>query len=65
MTNWTINTFVYTELISPITCEYIVLFKMCEPQNGFPYASCWYDVAITTQDNFKHYKQFKNIIKQY
>ena len=27
--------FVHTELISPIICEYIVLFEMCEPRNNF------------------------------
>jgi hypothetical protein len=41
------------------------IYKMCEPQNGFPYAPCWYDIPITTQGNFKYYKQFKNIIRQY
>ena len=38
---------------------------MYEPQSGFPYAPCWYDVPVTTQGNFKHYRQFKNIIKHY
>ena len=47
------------ELISPITCEHIVLFKMCELRNGFPYTPCWYDVPVIAQDNFKHYRQFK------
>jgi hypothetical protein len=56
-----INMFVHIELISLITCEYIVLFKMCELQNGFPYAPCWYDVHVTTQDNSKHYRKFKEI----
>jgi len=54
-----INTSVYIELISLITCEYIVLFKLCELGNGFPYTLCWYDVPVTTQDNFKYYRQFK------
>ena len=35
------------------------MFSKCEPQNEFPYAPCWYDVPVTTQDNFKHYRQFK------
>ena len=65
MINWAINTSVHIELISPITCEYIILFKMCEPQNGFPDAPYWYDVPVIAQSNFKHYRQFKNIIKQY
>jgi len=46
-----INTSVHTELISPITCEYIVLFKMCELRNKLPYAPCWYDVLVTAQGN--------------
>jgi hypothetical protein len=46
---------VHTELISLITYDYIVLFKMCEQRNGFPYALYWYDVPVTTQGNFKHY----------
>jgi len=54
-----INTSVHIELISLITCEYIVLFKMCDLRNGFPYTPCWYDVPVTTQDNFKYYRQFK------
>jgi hypothetical protein len=58
-TNLVINTSVHIELISLITCEYIVLFKMCELRNGFPYAPCWYDVPVIAQDNFKHYRQFK------
>ena len=58
-TNLVINTFVHIELISLITCEYIVLFQMCELRNGFPYTPCWYDVLVTTQNNFKHYRQFK------
>ena len=58
-TNLVINTSVHIELISLITCEYIVLFKMCELRNRFPYTPCWYDVLVTTQNNFKHYRQFK------
>ena len=37
---------------------------MYEPQNRFPYAPCWYDIHVIEQGNFKHYRQFKNIIKQ-
>jgi hypothetical protein len=58
-TNLVINMSVHTELISLITCEYIVLFKICELRNRFPYAPYWYDVPVTAQDNFKHYRQFK------
>jgi hypothetical protein len=50
---------VHAELISPIICEYIILFEMCEPRNEFPYAPYWYDVPVTTQGNFKHYRPFK------
>jgi hypothetical protein len=65
MTNWAINPSVHTEFISPITCKYTVPFKIYESWNGFPYAPWWYNVLVTTQGNFKHYEQFKNIIKQY
>jgi hypothetical protein len=47
-TNLVINTSVHIELISLITCEYIVLFKMWELRNGFPYTPCWYDAPVTT-----------------
>jgi hypothetical protein len=57
-TNLVINTSIHIELISLITCEYIVLFKMCELRNGFPYAPYWYDVPVTAQDNSKHYRKF-------
>jgi hypothetical protein len=50
---------VHAELISPIICEYIILFEICEPQNEFPYKPYWYDVPVTTQGNFKHYRSFK------
>jgi hypothetical protein len=60
-TNLVINTSVHIELISLITCDYIVLFKMCELRNGFPYSPCWYDVPVTAQDNSKHYRKFKEI----
>jgi hypothetical protein len=33
--------------------------------NRFPYAPCLYVVPVTAQDNFKHYRQIKNIIEQY
>jgi hypothetical protein len=54
-----INMSVHAELISPITCEYIFIFKMCEPRNELPYAPYWYDILVTAQGNFKHYRQFK------
>jgi len=47
-TNLVINTSIHIKLISLITCEYIVLFKMCELRNEFPYTPCWYDVPVTT-----------------
>ena len=54
---------VHVELISPIICEYIILFEMCEPRNEFPYAPYWYDIPVTTQGNFKHYRPFKKYSK--
>jgi hypothetical protein len=35
---------------------------MCGSWNEFPYAPYWCNVPVTTQDNFKHYKQVKTII---
>ena len=55
--------FIHAELISPIIYEYIILFEMCEPRNEFLYAPYWYDVLVTTQGNFKHYRPLKKYSK--
>jgi len=34
------------------------VINTCELRNEFPYVPCWNDVPITTQGNFKHYRQF-------